>query len=267
MEVLFVKTVLQTMDSFKEYLLSVPLLTNRIFISTPPNSALLIWSNDNIMPRITGVSFVTSIGANNFEGINHNLVSAIIQRYLVGVPILEILYDPRMTFMDINGTRYNLIDAATIISQTFGIDIGRQPAKIPNNPLQIKDPFHVWSRNAFDGATVAKTEINAIITNPQIDAISSLVAVKRSSRVAVGTWAPYLDDRPNYLMTMELSNKLNSNFFTIHHGDMNNLAIDPLTSIDQFIYLPKNTIPTYQDFSNLANTRQVISAQQAIQNF
>lgn len=168
--------------------------------------------------------------------------------------------------MDINNIRFNsLLAAANHISNALNVTLGANPAKIPNNVARITDPFHIWSRNAFDGNTVVKTDLDAIVMNANHTMISSIVESKRSQKIRVGSWLPFFDDEPNYLLTMDLCNKLNVRLITFHHEELsNNAAINPLSNIDVFTYHPGQVSPVNQTFRNFRQTRNITNVRNFI---
>jgi len=232
------------MEALSNYFLTLDALKNRIFISNPPNAALLIWTNREFLPNISGIAIVEQEGQTATIGISSNSLREILVNQLYGtVPVLHIVYKADMTSMLINGTSFQLADAANKIADSFHITLGTAPAKAPNKPSQISDPFHIWSRDAFDGITVMKTDIDFLFTRD--GKISSVWEVKRSNVVRVGVWAPYVNpntnnDINNYLMLMSFSNLLKCKMLTVHHEEMDSSVIFNGTErVDFFIYKPQ----------------------------
>jgi hypothetical protein len=140
----------------------------------------------------------------------------------------------------------NIEEAAKNIASDFKLKIGASPAKVPNDISQINDPFHIWSRNAFDGYSVMKTDIDILTIDDNGENIKSLIEIKRSKKIPVGTWKPFVNpnskynDCNNYYLMMELADLLNTNFYTIHHELMNDdLEFHSTDNVDLFTYKPK----------------------------
>jgi hypothetical protein len=236
-------------EAFGRYLLTLPKFQNKVFISNPPGAALLIWTNKASLPSITGVSVVEKVGASAETGMTTAHLLEVLRRQLENkVPVLYIQYDDAMQFLFLEGERLSLEEAAKRISNTFNIKLGQNPAKAPNSSTQINDPFHLWSRDAFDGFSVMKTDIDILFirstTEPSLELISIVMEIKRSKKIPVGRWLPYvnpsgLNDINNYLLTISLCNLLKCTFITVHHDVMDNQAV--LTGeemIDYFLYNP-----------------------------
>lgn len=237
------------MEAFGRYLLTLPKFQNRVFISNPPGAALLIWTNKASLPNITGVSVVEKVGASAETGITTAHLLEVLQRQLNNkVPVLHIQYDDAMQFLLLEGERLSLEEAAKRISNAFNIKLGQNPAKAPNSSAQINDPFHIWSRDAFDGFSVMKTDIDILFTRssiePSLELIIIVMEIKRSKKIPVGRWLPYVNpngpnDINNYLITISLCNLIKCTFITVHHDVMDNQAV--LTGeemIDCFLYNP-----------------------------
>jgi hypothetical protein len=232
------------MEALSNYFLTLDEFKNRIFVSNPPNAALLIWTNRDFLPNISGVAIVEQENQIQQIGISSGDLTDILTKQLYGtVPVLHIVYKADMTSMHINGTFYNLVDAASRIADSFHITLGVAPAKAPNNANQISDPFHIWSRDAFDGRTVMKTDIDFLLI--RAGKISSVWEVKRSKIVRVGSWAPYINpnsnnDINNYLMLMSLSNLLKCKMLTVHHEEMDSqITFNGTERADFFVYNPQ----------------------------
>ncbi|WP_321413062.1 hypothetical protein [uncultured Desulfobacter sp.] len=257
------------MESFAKYLLTSEKLKNRVFISNPPSAAILIWTNKDILPKITGVSIVEMEYTNYNSGVKIELVTDIFKKKLGTItPFKHIIYNKELAYFYINGERIGISDAANIISNDFNIKLGASPAKVPNDIKQIIDPFHIWSRNAFDGFSVMKTDIDILSLNDELSEIKSLVEIKRSKKIPVGKWRPFVNpnsrynDCNNYYLMMELSDLLNANFFTIHHDIMDdNTLFNGPEQVDLFTYCPSPNKVKNQalldDFASEKNRRIV----------
>jgi hypothetical protein len=180
----------------------------------------------------------------NSVGLSAQSLKSILQNQLYGtIPVLHIAYKSDMSSMLIDGRSFTLKAAAEKIAESFHIKTGASPAKAPNNASQIADPFHIWSRDAFDGRTVMKTDIDFLLTRN--NKVSSVWEVKRSKAIQVGQWAPYINpntnnDINNYLMLMSLSNLLKCKMITVHHEEMDStVAFSGNEQVDFFTYAPQ----------------------------
>lgn len=254
------------MEAFGRYLLNLPKYNDRVFVSNPPSAALLIWSNSEFLPNVSGITIVEKFNSNNDSGIPTARLISILKRQLYNtVPFVHIQYDEQMEFMLVNDEKMGLEDAANRISSAFSISIGRNAAKAPNNPAQIRDPFHLWSREAFDGHSVFKTDIDILTTKieAKVEKIKTIIEVKRSNKVKVGQWQPYVDpnranDINNYLITISLCNLLKANFLTVHHEVMDeNAILNGNEVIDCFWHHPVPNQNTLDSFSSIKNRKSL----------
>lgn len=214
------------MESLSTYLLNQPKIKDRLFISNPPNAALLLWSSADELPNISGVCIVEMDNISDTEqlGIKTNVLLEIFKNCNKNaLPFKHIIYPADLSYMIIDGKKMTLSDAATEISTDFKVKIGRTPAKVPNDVTQISDPFHVWSRDAFDGYSVMKTDIDILTLNEAQTEIKSIIEVKRSKKVPVGKWLPFVNpnspnnDCNNFYLLMSFAKSFGVNLFTIHH--------------------------------------------------
>lgn len=250
------------MDAFKEYLISnYP----NVFISEDPFATILIWSNQSEMPKITGVSLVEQEGFVSSKGVNGQLLINLLRNAITPTPFLHIVYPRDMTYIYINDRKYTLDSGAKLIATTFRVQLGFDPAKTPNDPTQIRDAFHIWSRNAFDGIKVKKTDIDAIILNTQLTRFCSILEVKRSAKIKVGSWHPYAADLNNYLLCMSFSNILNVDYFTVHHEILEGNTINPDNYVDVFTYhYGSSPNPSKDSFDELYRSGKLLTVRNAI---
>ncbi|MBY0596488.1 hypothetical protein [Bacillus bingmayongensis] len=241
------------MDAFTRFIASHHSTGGRAFISNPPGPALLLWSNSNSLPNITGVSLVKSINSSTSIGVPSQIVSALLKQQLnTQINFLDIEYDPNLNGMVIDGQNYSMSDAAGYISKTFNVGLGNSNPKRPNNLSMINDPFHLWSRSVFSGTSVMKIDIDLLMLNQTMNQITSIVEIKRSARSPVGIWKPYINpqannDINNYFMMMSFANCLGVDFHTIHHEEVRtNVALNPNDNVDIFSYRPSNQQPNQQ---------------------
>ncbi len=256
------------MEAFGRYLMNHPKYLGRVFVSSPPGAALLIWSNRDFLPNITGISLVEQVDGVNSSGIEGKALCAILKKQLYNtIPVLDIAYDGALDYMIVDGARMSLAESAGWISDKFSLKLGSHPAKKPNDLSQINDPFHLWSREAFDGRSVYKTDIDLLTLTPpspgRAQKVKTIIEVKRSAKNPVGKWKPYVDlarynDANNYLITMTLCNLLKANFYTIHHDAMDD-AYDFTGNerIDMFSYKPGPDQATLRTFAHEDNRRVV----------
>jgi hypothetical protein len=52
------------MEALSNYFITLDVFKDRIFVSDPPNAALLIWTNHEFLPNISGIAIVEQQGAN-----------------------------------------------------------------------------------------------------------------------------------------------------------------------------------------------------------
>lgn len=251
------------MDAFKSYFLeNYP----HIFVSEAPYPALLLWSSSSSLPRITGMSMVEQDGIGSGQGIPSGTILALLKGLCSAkVPIVNILYSKDLSYLKIDGKRLSPEDSAENISQLFKVPRGKNPVKPPNDPKQIKDAFHIWSRDAFDGTNAKKTDIDIIALDKKHKNIIGFVEIKRSSKIPVGEWKPYSADLNNYLLCMSFSNLTGANFFTVHHEIMDVGILKSSTMIDLFMHKARaSKLPTSSDFHVLRGSGKVIAVRDAL---
>jgi hypothetical protein len=130
---------------------------------------------------------------------------------------------------------------------------------------QIRDAFHIWSRNAFDGEN-KKTDIDIIAYWDKDATIIGLVEVKRSAKVRVGKWRPYIEDLNNYLLCMSFSNIINADFYTVHHTIVNQQPMTNKSLLDVFRYASGSVkFPSAASFDAFRNRNQILKAENVVQ--
>lgn len=226
-------------ESFTRLLLSKQEYRDRIFVSDPPGPALLLWTNSDFIPNISGISIVQQEGKDSEVGLKSSTLFEILKSRIYGtVPIIRVQYPPDFSYLVIEGVKYSVMEAASHISELFHLKLGATPAKAQNDANQISDLFHKWSRTAFDGAAVFKTDIDFLIVRD--NTVTAIGEVKRSAKVKVGKWSPYIGingDTNNYLLLMSFANLLNAIMLTIHHEEMNaEISLSDDTLVDVFQY-------------------------------
>lgn len=249
------------MDAFLKYLSQCPKYKDRLFVSEPPNSVILAWSSFQDIPKISGVTIVKQIGSASFGTLNIDKIIEILKNACKNsIPLLFIEYSQDISNFIINGTRMANKNAAEYISNELKINLGSNPAKRPNDPSQINDPFHVWSRLVFDGVSVRKIDIDAIILSPELDKINSFIEIKRSNKNPIGKWTPYMkktsgnSDYWNYIMCFSLCKILMCDFVTFHHELMKKEDVfKEDTAIEAFVF-GKNTLISEETISHFSST-------------
>ncbi|MGE7673490.1 hypothetical protein ACQKMV_07930 [Lysinibacillus sp. NPDC094403] len=238
-----------------------------VFISDPPGPAILLWTNNQTHPNLTGISVVKELNLdyqNQNQHISHNLITTIANEIKTNtsIPFLEIEYDFLNDILIINGTRYNVSNGGNIIANTFNLTISNTPTKAVNNSQSVTDMFHIWSRSFFSGTAVRKIDTDLVVVDIIDNTLSSFVEIKRSDRVNFNSWQPFSNDLSNYEMMFALSDALNIPFYTIHHNDVNNKIIDANKLVNVFTYDPNSPV-NWGTFRSLQN-RQQLTAQDIV---
>ncbi len=231
-------------------------LTQRLknaFASRPPSSALILWWPNNSPNRQE--AFITrQVGETP-----HRLESYLLEA--LQAPLVLYSYDSGQDLLQFNlrgktlkgsWSDYALEEA---VAKELGIPYrGGGTRKPPNNPQQVSDLFHLWSRKAF--AEIQKTDIDLLLFNDKND-IRALIEVKRSAKRRVGEWTPYSSDPYDGLAYFAQTWQVM--LFTVHHEvvDKNTEIFSPEILVDVFAYDPRVSF----DFAQFASesNRQVIS--------
>jgi hypothetical protein len=246
------------MESFTRYLSSLTKYKDRIFFSSPPDAALIIWSNIGALPAITGISLVSDINSKN-EAMPRLYLLDILKRHLPNeFPIIDVVYDFQNSFLLIGDVKFPLEEGALRLGSLLNIRIGNGKAKAPNNLDMITDSFHLWSRDVFDGQLTKKTDIDLLIVKDNV--VDKIIEIKRSNKIKVGSWNPYIvNDGPNYLMQISLCKMLSCDFITVHHEEMNeSIVFNGDESVDLFIIaspIGEVNRQLLRDFSDNSNRR------------
>ncbi|WP_394679146.1 hypothetical protein [uncultured Exiguobacterium sp.] len=244
----------------------------KAFISNPPGPAIILFSNNTVFPKLSGIAVVKEKNMSNPNSNQENsssLISTIVENIRSNsfVPSLNIEYD----FTDlndtnhslyINGNQYNVTDGGKLIASTFSIEIGPEVPKAVTSTEAVKDPFHLWSSDLFDGHLVKKIDLDLVIVDTANHTISTLVEIKRSDKADFDKWKPYQADYNNYAMMLSLSDALGTKFITIHHNEMLNRVIDPTKLVNIYSYIANSSM-NWESFRDLQNRLQ-LSAQKAV---
>lgn len=239
-----------------------------VIISNPPGPAILLWTNSQSRPNLTGVAVVSDLNGNHYNSQQGARTLALVNQLhqlIAGnstLPFLKIEYDILNNSLVINGTNYNVTSGGQYIAQQFNLAITDSPTKSINNNQSVTDPFHVWSRNFFSGSHVQKLDLDMIVYDTNSSSFSSIFEIKRSNAVNFNSWQPYNNDQPNFEMTMNLSDILNVPFYTIHHNEVTQRVISSGKQVNVYTYKP-NVTKNWNKFRSLANRTQM-TAQQAL---
>jgi hypothetical protein len=255
------------MDAFLSYLIDKGKIKDRLFVSNPPYPALLVWSDFTNLQKVSGITLVHMENSVTEFSLDYKIILSIIKNRISHlVPVLDILYSDDINRFIIEDKTFSNKEAANYISETLKIKLGKNPAKKPNNPKQINDPFHIWSRDVFDGISVRKIDIDAVIVNEKRDKITTIIEVKRSAKIKVGKWLPYISldvpntDYWNYIMAFSLCKMLTCNFLTFHHEILEGNLTDE-TKVDVFEFNSNTLISSETiNFFGSNNNRKVIKA-------
>jgi hypothetical protein len=211
------------MDAFLRFLLQTRKYGRRLFISEAPGPVFLIWCDFEIGCRIAGLTLVKKESCGECTGVDYRAVLNIIRTKLRNkLPVLEVVYNNEVSLFAIDGESCNEEQAAALLAGKLGIRRGRHPAKRANDPKQINDVFHRWSREVFDGITVRKADIDALLLNETGDDIAAIIEIKRSAKKPLGHWTPYMEgtgntDYWNYIIGLTFSKMVAAHFLTFHH--------------------------------------------------
>ena len=230
------------------------------FISQPPGPAILLWSNKNSVPNLTGISIVRQLEA---ESYNNNQLNALNNINFVAqniiretqIPFLNIEYDIDNEILIINNKQFDLEEGGRIIAQNFQLEVDNTITKTINNSQSVIDPFHLWSRNYFSGSKVTKIDLDMVVLNAS-NTISSIVEIKRSAKTQFDNWQPYQADNVNYRMLFNLSENLDIPFFTVHHNEVQNPIIDSQKLLNIYAFNSPD-IMEWNEFRAIENRQQI----------
>ena len=188
------------------------------FISIDNHISLLVWftlNEDLNEKKLSGVTFTYALNTNISEE-DKSIISKI-KNILnsKNILILDIYYDHNCNFFIINNNKFNEIEAIKYINKLFQLppkNNNYQNAKPINDRTQVKDKFHIWSRNNFHPNRVIKQDID-VLSFKKNDCI--IYEVKRSA--IPPDWKPYKKDRNNYESLFIFQNYLGCKFITVNH--------------------------------------------------
>jgi hypothetical protein len=229
------------------------------FFSSPPSSALiLLWPTASLHQQ-------RAIVTREDGKVGHPHEDQVTK--ILGAPLVLYSYDGKNNFLEfkIRGEvfrgHWSDKSLGREVAAALGIpyQAGRT-MKAANNPQQVTDLFHVWSRASFAG--IQKTDIDFLLLDDR--GIRALIEVKRSAKVPVGEWMPYKQDPYDGLAHFAQTWKVP--LFTIHHtivGEREGEGeISYNTVVDVFEYHPHSPF----DFDSFASdsNRQVMPLQDLI---
>jgi hypothetical protein len=253
------------MDAFLHFLSQTRRYGSRLFISQSPGPAFLLWCDFANGRRMAGLTLVRQKNGNtSTEDISCTCILPVLKARLPRqFPVLDVVYNSDATAFIIDGKDCNKEEAAKLLAGKLGLRLGRAPAKRPNDPEQINDVFHQWSREVFDGISVRKADIDAILLNENKDAIEALIEIKRSAKNPIGHWTPYMEqtgntDYWNYIIGLTFSKMVAAHFLTFHHGLMKTEDIFTAeTKVELFAFKAPTLVcsETIKVFASAANRK------------
>lgn len=233
------------------------------FISQPPGPVILLWTNDQTFPNLTGVSVVSQhhqASPNNNQTNSLSLINTIANEFRGAgeppLPFLDIRYDIANNSLVIDGTQYSVKVGGEYIANIFKLAVDNNEAKLENRAGAVSDPFHIWSRDFFSGTKVRKVDIDLVIVHALNNQLSSIVEIKRSAKSNFNTWQPYDNDKSNYEMMFALSDTLNVPFYTIHHNEVQERIMPATSLVNVYTYQPNRDMP-WKNFRSLNNREQI----------
>ncbi|MGO0257948.1 hypothetical protein ACTL7R_00400 [Priestia aryabhattai] len=250
-----------------------PTIPNKeLFISQPPGPAILVWTNHDAFPSLTGVSVVSelnSVGMNTNTVRSTNLITKLSQAIMntgnqnsSTLPFLDIKYDFPNDLLIINDIHYSVTTGGKYIADQFNLSTKDSLTKSINNSNSVTDAFHIWSRNFFSGSMVKKFDIDMASYDSSKNIFTALFEIKRSAKFNFNNWQPFPNDKPNYEMIMALADELNIPFYTIHHDEVHQRVIDENKLVNLYSYIPQSG-QSWNDFRSF-NNRQQVSAKQTL---
>ncbi|MBI0578600.1 hypothetical protein IEC97_14635 [Neobacillus cucumis] len=239
-----------------------------VIISLPPGPAILLWTNSQSSPTLTGISVVSDLNGNYYNSPQGARALALVNQLHqliannTNLPFLKVEYDFPNDLLVINGVNYTVLNGGQFIGQQFNLAISSSPTKAVNNLQSVTDPFHIWSRNFFSGSQVQKLDLDMIVYNSKANNFSSIFEIKRSNKVSFNSWQPYTADKPNYEMIMNLADLLNIPFYTIHHDEVTQRVISPTKQVNVYTY-SSGVTSNWNNFRSFSNRIQM-TAQQSL---
>jgi len=182
---------------------------------------LLVWGERDFNGvKLLGLSFNTPTTAQSTTGHGDLLLaSGTLMAQRINLPLIRIEYPPDLdtnpnSMLIIDGNQVKRVSAAATIQALLGTRYTvAGTSKAVNR--STNDPFHVWARDTLP-LNYVRTDVDAILlTNDLKPAL--LIEVKRSPRVPVRNWEPFLQDIRNYYISDVLAKQTQLQFITLNH--------------------------------------------------
>lgn len=188
------------------------------FISSSNHISILIWFHFN-EPRtekyLGGITFTYSSNVKISEE-EKNLLTRVKELFnSKNVPILEVIFNQTCTDFLIDGNSFKAEGAIDYINKALGLPPklnDGSKAKPINDTLQVKDSFHLWSRENFHPNRVIKQDIDVLSLKENNSLI--IFEIKRSD---YKNWAPFRNDSNNYESLFILQKYLGCQCITMNH--------------------------------------------------
>ena len=170
--------------------------------------------------KLLGLSFNTPTTAQSTTGHGDLLLaSGTLMAQRMNVPFIRIEYPPNLdtnanSTLIIDGQQVKGVRAAATIQAILGTSYTvAGTSKTVNR--STNDPFHVWAREAMP-LNYVRTDVDAILHTPDLKP-ALLIEVKRSPRVPVRNWEPFLQDIRNYYISDVLAKQTQLQSITLNH--------------------------------------------------
>jgi len=188
------------------------------FISSSNHISILVWfhfNEDRTEKKLGGITFTysSSITISDEEKLLLAKIKTLFNSK--SVPTLEIIFNQSCTEFSIDKKIFNAENAINYINETLGLppkSNNGNSAKPINDKLQVKDAFHLWSRENFHPNRVIKQDIDVISLKKDNSLI--IFEIKRSD---YKNWAPFSNDSNNYESLFILQKHLECKCITMNH--------------------------------------------------
>lgn len=182
---------------------------------------LLVWGErDFNRVKLLGLSFNTPTTAKpTKEHGDLLLASGTLMAQRMKMPFIRIEYPSDLdtnpnSMLIIDGKQVKRVSAAATIQALLGTRYTvAGTSKAVNR--STSDPFHVWARGAMPLKYV-RTDVDAILHTKDLKP-ALLIEVKRSPKVPVRNWEPFLQDIRNYYISDVLAKQTQSQTITLNH--------------------------------------------------
>lgn len=182
---------------------------------------LLVWGERTYNGvKLLGLSFNTPTTAQS-RTVHSDLLlaSGTLMAQRMNLPFIRIEYPPDLdinpnSILIIDGRQVKRASAAATIQALLGTSYTvAGTSKAVNR--STSDPFHVWAREAMPLKYV-RTDVDAILYTQDLKP-ALLIEVKRSPKVPVRNWEPFLQDIRNYYISDVLAKRSGLRFTTLNH--------------------------------------------------